>query len=52
MTNFGAEWISKILELDIDFPEIVMNFEYKFKGRMPKFLLTLHLEEYEKKNKK
>jgi hypothetical protein len=24
----------KILELDIDFPEIVMNFEYKFKGRI------------------
>ncbi|KAH0821936.1 hypothetical protein GEV33_000855 [Tenebrio molitor] len=59
----------KILELDIDFPEIVMNFEYKFKGRIlvlpiegegpgrinlhkPKFLLNLHLEEYEKKNKK
>ncbi|KAJ3617220.1 hypothetical protein MTP99_007462 [Tenebrio molitor] len=59
----------KTLELDVDYPEIIMNFEYQISGKIlvlpiqgegpgritlikPRILLTLYLEEYEKKNKK
>ncbi|CAH1383478.1 unnamed protein product [Tenebrio molitor] len=58
-----------ILELDVDYPEIIMNFECEINGQLlvlpvqgegpgrinlnkPKFVLTLYLEKYEKKNNK